>query len=513
MHELAKRYLRYVRASLTDATRLLPDVSDKKPPGSANTRSAQAVTISFEEIEQGKFSQHTTKHIFAIVSEASDRRRPDAASLWPIRLLICPRVYAQRPEHGKLNEQLPAKVVPVFVCARLHEDGRVSIDEGNRTPIIPREYLEPTNGAVAIGTVDEADAAYATLVQDGDTWTSLLRAAFDLVQRVTDSPLDELRIEQYERVPVGLAVLQQRDVMTFHIQRLVDLICADDARAYPLYEALITAAPQREIKTGTELLDASARHCGHMEPQYGLSLSQREALLHFLSEEPGTASILAVDGPPGTGKTTLLLSVIATLWIQAEVEERLRPTAKLEDSKSPRGLEQQYRRLAKLFPCFVSTLSTFPDRFIAWRGKDLPLFGAIDLLIVDEAGQVSPEVGVASFTLAKRALVVGDVDQIPPVWNIPRTLDSANARRYLVIEDDSQFADFIESGRSASRGSLMRMAQRATPYAKHPARGRGMFLQEHRRYWPEIIGNGAVRHPPPAPGAGGVVSHPVAGAD
>ena len=112
MHELAKRYLRYVRASLADATRLLPDVSNKKLQGSDNTRSAQAVTMQ----------------IFAIAKETNDRethdhRPPDAESLWPIRLLICPRVYAQRPEYGKLNGQLPEKVAPVFVCARLHEAG------------------------------------------------------------------------------------------------------------------------------------------------------------------------------------------------------------------------------------------------------------------------------------------------------------------------------------------------------------------------------------------------------
>jgi len=69
----------------------------------------------------------------------------------------------------------------------------------------------------------------------------------------------------------------------------------------------------------------------------------------------------------------------------AEVEEGLQHAAALDDAKSPTKLERQYRRLAKLFPCFVATLFTLPHRFIGWNQKDLPLFGAIDLLIVDDA--------------------------------------------------------------------------------------------------------------------------------
>lgn len=38
---------------------------------------------------------------------------------------------------------------------------------------------------------------------------------------------------------------------------------------------------------------------------------------------------------------------------------------------------------------------------------DAPLYDAIDLLIVDESGQVSPELAIPSFSLAKQAILVG----------------------------------------------------------------------------------------------------------
>ncbi|WP_447942367.1 hypothetical protein, partial [Shigella sonnei] len=54
------------------------------------------------------------------------------------------------------------------------------------------------------------------------------------------------------------------------------------------------------------------------------------------------------------------------------------------------------------------------------------LYDFADLLIVDEAGQVLPEVAAASFALAKKALVIGDTEQIPPIWSIAPAIDVGN---------------------------------------------------------------------------------------
>ena len=43
------------------------------------------------------------------------------------------------------------------------------------------------------------------------------------------------------------------------------------------------------------------------------------------------------------------------------------------------------------------------------------LYDFADLLIVDEAGQVRPEIAGASFALAQKALVIGDTLQIAPI--------------------------------------------------------------------------------------------------
>jgi hypothetical protein len=69
------------------------------------------------------------------------------------------------------------------------------------------------------------------------------------------------------------------------------------------------------LLSGQEEIQKSAEHLGQMSRAFSLSKSQREALHHAMAMKDG--EILAVNGPPGTGKTTLIQSVVATLWVEA----------------------------------------------------------------------------------------------------------------------------------------------------------------------------------------------------
>jgi len=169
-----------------------------------------------------------------------------------------------------------------------------------------------------------------------------------------------------------------------------------------------------------------------------------------------------------------------------------------EDKLSPSKILRKLRRFAKLTPCFVSTFYMTPSTFTGFEKqdelwKDIPLFGKIDLLIVDEAGQALPEVSAASFSLANRALVVGDTDQIEPVWSVPASVDRANLVRYnLLSEGAAGEADYDEfwlnSGLLASNGNLMRIAQRQCRFQQCSKLQRGLYLTEHRRCFDDIVG-------------------------
>lgn len=794
-------YLHYIHASLADAARRAPNLGDDN-----------VALVSTAELEKGVLSAHAVKRLHALAKRAAGKDVDDDR-LWPIRILICPLVYSLRPEHGKASSLLPAKIAPVVLSAKLSQNGALGDDDRIADPVVvPRDLLEPSRREVVIGTVDEADQAYAQVNSKRGEWRALMQRADELVCALTGASLHDLAIERYERLEGACALLMSAPPATFHIQNLVDHMRSDQAlaRPLPLFKALASASEDHPMLSPDAQLAVCGQHLGQMACRHGLSASQRESLSHFLASAQDAPNVLAIDGPPGTGKTSLLLSVIATLWVERalagdepplivasstnnqavlnilkafsevkdddgplagrwlpgmssyglylpakskteidtdfpvhdmrgmgkdavyhaktfetqegikqareayltrvktaldepgitdlpaamaalqsrlraevapigptlkaiealtarldeplssgtverslrqheadlallqnqetraaekvkaarrlkhdwfvhvdsepwwisalaalrldakrinrdrvfcstaeqayedlvgcelrqmggrpaleqafhqyvevaeaaheqarqqtramtarltqlnqtvdvlrrivphpgelsaetvqaaldmgpryrafkladhywearylhEVETHLAGAAAMDDSKSPEKFARQYRRLAKLYPCFVTTLYTLPARFTGYLQEPRPLYGLIDLLIVDEAGQVPPEIGAPSFALAKRALVVGDVDQIKPIWSIPLAMDGANALRHGLISSDAMLEAFHASGVAASSGSLMRLAQRATPYVKHAKRGRGLFLCEHRRSWSEII--------------------------
>jgi ABC-type uncharacterized transport system YnjBCD ATPase subunit len=148
-----------------------------------------------------------------------------------------------------------------------------------------------------------------------------------------------------------------------------------------------------------------------------------------------------------------------------------------------------------LTPVFVATFHSLP-KFFSYSKKlpqgswiNPPLSDFIDLLVIDEAGQVTPELGIPVFGLAKKAVVVGDVQQLEPIWNIPsEPIDFSNCRRAEIIRQQQDYEGFARSRRSSVNGSLMVLAQDASESLYPPQWNEaGSLLIEHRRCAPEII--------------------------
>ncbi|WPO89315.1 DEAD/DEAH box helicase [Chryseobacterium sp. HR92] len=171
------------------------------------------------------------------------------------------------------------------------------------------------------------------------------------------------------------------------------------------------------------------------------------------------------------------------------------------NGKGKEPMINRWKRHAMLTPCFVSTFFMAPKFFsfykflrIGGEGNKIhdnpPLFNFIDLLIVDEAGQVSPEVGIATFALAKQAVVVGDVKQIEPIWNVTHKIDIGNLKKCEIIKeyDDIVYEkEFDPKGFLSSTGSIMKMAQNASGFKEANLHEKGVLLTEHRRCYDEII--------------------------
>lgn len=175
----------------------------------------------------------------------------------------------------------------------------------------------------------------------------------------------------------------------------------------------------------------------------------------------------------------------------------------LEKEKGLRGakaVKARWLRRMKLTPCVVMTCYMLPHHMLIREhvgGKkfdDGYLYNFADLLIVDEAGQVLPEVAAASFALANKALVIGDTEQIAPIWNSLPSVDIGNMVEENILPGGTQeelneaYALVCDSGKSAASGSVMKVAQFNSRYQYDSDLARGMYLYEHRRCFDNIIG-------------------------
>ena len=158
-----------------------------------------------------------------------------------------------------------------------------------------------------------------------------------------------------------------------------------------------------------------------------------------------------------------------------------------------KAVEPRWKRRMMLTPCAVSTFASLPGKLSCSRyggGKFAKesLYNFIDLLIVDEAGQVLPEVAGASFALAKRALVIGDTQQIEPISAVPGPVDIGNLKDSGLTDGEEVPDALTVSGIRSTSGSAMRLAQQACNISPWPELDRGLYLFEHRRCHDEIIG-------------------------
>lgn len=158
-------------------------------------------------------------------------------------------------------------------------------------------------------------------------------------------------------------------------------------------------------------------------------------------------------------------------------------------------IEPRWHRRMMLTPCAVFTFFMLPKelKVSSHDGdsyRDEYLYNFADILIIDEAGQVLPEVAGASFSLAKKALIIGDTQQIEPIWAISRHVDIGNLVSAGIIpakDNEELHRRLTNLGKTAARGSVMRIAQNLSRYHYNSKMERGLFLDEHRRCYDSII--------------------------
>jgi AAA domain/PLD-like domain len=157
------------------------------------------------------------------------------------------------------------------------------------------------------------------------------------------------------------------------------------------------------------------------------------------------------------------------------------------------GRSTRYDRLkllktyAFVVPCIMATVYIAAEHccfFDPATRLDQPMELPVDLLIYDEAGQVSPDLGLPLLGLARRAVAVGDVYQLEPIESFNEASDDLILRTEKIEEE--QLHAFRRGGLTHVGGSVMRAFQPATAYTNRETPC-GVLLCRHFRCVPKII--------------------------
>ena len=250
---------------------------------------------------------------------------------------------------------------------------------------VPRNSIQRARAAILYVLERSADEGhvYAPLEYLAGQFESALEMDSELARAAVDelAQAGEIFIEQAsEHTAVYLKRLYQAEVSV--ATRIKEL---DAAR--PIARPVIDRAVEAALKA-TEI---------------DLSPEQVQALRTALQSR-----VTVITGGPGTGKTTLLKSIIAALD-----DVGLKPTLAAPTGSAARRLQEATGRDAKTIH---RLLEYAPETGGFVRGKDFPL--KANFVIVDEASMMDIE--LASSLLAAlmpncSLLLVGDRDQLPSV--------------------------------------------------------------------------------------------------
>ena len=299
--------IKYWRNSLVDGYRL----QDLK----------YAIEIAPEVLESGEIADEIASRLKALYDEAANITREhgrDTESLKDdLPVLVCPIRMTPRYSHYQERTAGDREIIPLWVPALL-SDGKLS-PRPDHLPWITRSLLEPTTKpGVTIGDIKDLEEFLSTRDQGDvlDSWQNLMQFATDMLEAIPGAK-DSLSEYVLQKQSYIMPDAEVRNAARNAICTLDYLIATDSVPPLLHRYANVFDAPEKPILNGEEHLAAGMNHYGQMGCKFPLAISQRESLHHFF--KIGDGGILPVNGPPGTGKTTLLHSIVASLWVKAAV--------------------------------------------------------------------------------------------------------------------------------------------------------------------------------------------------
>lgn len=321
----------YWRTTLADETRI----------GFINSSRRKEEEYDQEEIVSSLLNQDKVKRIFdklnAQIQQKNQRTRAEKEPyISSISVVVAPFVVKNIFSHGaaRLGGSL-GNFAPLWMPAFLGMDGALSPHPERHLPWIDRRCLEPNPGSTIfpiLGSIKKANKFYSTqknpLEQDSISWREYFQYAQSLLAYVLEHgdialslEARDLALQTWSYVVVCVSTQGfSKNLMAFYDQ-LKTLPLSKIPSLYKNYANYFSADP-RETKTEDSALKSND-NLGQITNAYSLTTSQRKCL--GASVRLANGEIFSITGPPGTGKTSFIRSVVSSKLVESAIDNKNYP--------------------------------------------------------------------------------------------------------------------------------------------------------------------------------------------
>lgn len=317
-------------------------IADEDRIGISKKDLINAKNFTNNELHAGKINSKLTTTLFK--EFLARNKHIEKKDLKSISVLIAPMILMKKFKHGETIEKINSQNIasPLWIAANLTENGNLTSHSDNILPWIDRRCLKPNESDIEfpiIGTVDKLDEYYTNteIRHDNRNWSELLDYSSKLIKYVSSDKYKELIYEQNYEIQQKACKIRVHSYQNGAAQNIIKTLdqYIKHKRVPETLKKLIK--PNTTEKNNVDYTEPYLKsHIGQMSSKFSLSKTQRESLYEYFMENK--ALIFALNGPPGTGKTTFIQTLIANELVKSALKNKSHPPLIVCTSKNNQAI-------------------------------------------------------------------------------------------------------------------------------------------------------------------------------